>query len=216
MKTQLRITGLYDQRTIQLLKENNVYSIGFDLRPRSLNYIQSYRLVEMLKDVKLGTVYLLFENEKEFIVEDILKKVKEVYGGNLVLEFSDTQSKEYYDQFKTPYILTFDGYRGDLKSSCGDFFRGFTFDYSYLEGIHTRGYFDAWIVEYYRAIKFLERQIEHFLVRQWKSDIFPSLYELLDFDYVSLAICSDVEVCFRNVDLKLFGEQVDYIRKHNL
>lgn len=170
----------------------------------------------MLKDVKLGEVYLQFENEKNFIIEDILKKVRDVYGGKVILEFNDIQTKDYYDQFHTPYILTFDGYRGDLKGSCGKCFIGFTFDYNYLEGIHTRGYFDAWVVEYYRAIKFIERQIEHHLCRQWNSDIFPSLYELLDFDYVNLAICSDVEVCFRNVDLKLFEKQVDYIRKHNI
>ncbi len=92
---------------------------------------------------------------------------------------------------------------------------GFNFDYTYLEGIHTRGLFEKWVGEYYRAISFLNKQITHSLNRQWNSDIFPSLYELLDFDYVSLAISNEVEVCFRNVDLKLFKEQVDYIRKHS-
>lgn len=212
----MRITGLYDQRTIQLLKEQKIYSIGFDLRPRSLNFIQTHRLLELLKDVDLGSVYLHFENEKEFIIEDILKRVKDVYGGKLVLEFTDHQSKDFYDQFKLPYMLSFDGHRGDLKGSCGEYFCGFSFDYDYFEGIHMRGYFESWVTEYYRTISFLGRQIQHHLIRQWDSDIFPSLNELLDFDYVSLPICSEVEVCFRNVDLKLFEKQVDYIRKHNL
>lgn len=170
----------------------------------------------MLKEADLGTVYLQFENEKDFIILDILKRVREVFGGKLVLEFTDLQSKEFYDQFKVPYLLSFNGYRGDLKGSCGEYFLGFTFDYSYFEGIHMRGYFDSWVAEYYRTINFLQRQIEHHLVRRWDSDIFPSLIELLDFDYVSLAICSEVEICFRNVDLKVFEKQVDYIRKHNL
>lgn len=181
-----------------------------------MNFIQTHRIIDLLKDIELGTVYLQFENEKEFIIQDILKRVKDVYGGKLILEFTDLQSKEYYDQFDLPYLLSFDGHRGDLKGSCGDHFCGFTFDYDYFEGIHMRGYFDAWVTEYYRTISFLQRQIQHHLIRRWDSDIFPSLNELLDFDYVSLPICSEVEVCFRNVDLKLFEKQVDYIRKHNL
>ena len=215
MKAQLRITGIYDQRTIQLLNENKIYSLGLDLRPRSLNFVQSYRLVEMLSKQQLGEVYLHFENEKEFIIQDIIDKVRAVYGGKLILEFSDSLNKEFYDQFNLPYILKFDPYRGDLVNCCGENFSGFVFDYDHLETIHQRGLFDKWVGEYYRSISFLDKQIKHTLNRGWKSDIFPSLYEFLDFDYVSLCISSEVEVCFRNVDLKLFKEQVDYIRKHN-
>ena len=103
-----------------------------------------------------------------------------------------------------------------MKKCCGQYFTGFTFDYSFLDEIHLRGSFDRWVGEYYRSISFLDRQLIHYLNRQWDADIFPSLYELLDFDYVGLGITSDVEVCFRNVDLKLFAKQVEYIRKHNL
>ncbi len=216
MRTQLRITGLYDQRTIQLLKENKIYSLGFDLRPRSLSFIQSHRLVELLKDQQLGEIYLQFENERDFIINDIVTKISAVFSGKIILEFTDSQSLEYYDQFKRPYILSFDPYRGELKKCCGQYFTGFTFDYSFLDEIHLRGSFDRWVGEYYRSISFLDRQLIHYLNRQWDADIFPSLYELLDFDYVGLGITSDVEVCFRNVDLKLFEKQVEYIRKHNL
>ena len=73
----MRVTGLYDQRTIQLLKENKIYSLGFDLRPKSLNFIQSYRLIELLKEVQLGEVYLHFENEKDFIGIDFNIKSNE-------------------------------------------------------------------------------------------------------------------------------------------
>lgn len=215
MKGQMRVTGLYDQRTIQLLKENKIYSLGFDLRPKSLNFIQSYRLIELLKEVQLGEVYLHFENEKDFMIKDILEKVSEVYSGKVVLEFSDYQNKEYYDQFKKSYVLSFDVFRGDLRDCCGQYFHGFAFHYEYLEGIHSRGHFTNWITQYYRSLSFLNRQVSHYLCRQWDSDIFPSLFELLDFDYVSLSVNRDVEVCFRNVDLKLFSKQVDYIRKHN-
>lgn len=50
----------------------------------------------------------------------------------------------------------------------------------------------------------------------WGDDYFPSLFELFDFDFISLSIDSAVEVCFRNVDLTKLDQELGHIKQISL
>jgi hypothetical protein len=119
--TNLRIEGIYDSRTFQFLRAQGVGHFSFDLRPRSSNFIQIQKVVEMLEHaLPLGidgsqqnmqapcSFYLHFENEKDFVVHHILNEIQNVVGKaameNLYLEFSDTEGAQYYSQFQRPFF----------------------------------------------------------------------------------------------------------------
>lgn len=109
MNNRVNVAGIYNLDILKSAVSAGVEDFTFDLRPTSFNFIQEYILLELLEFINLRdkTIYLHFEGEADFVIQKILKDVRQVMAGlgKIQLLFSDLNSLEYYEQFQTPFHL---------------------------------------------------------------------------------------------------------------
>jgi hypothetical protein len=203
MQSIVKINGIYDERTIRCLIENQVYDYAFDLRPKSLNFIQTYKIAELLKRTQLANIYLRFDNEKDFVINKILDDLSShLVCKKLYLEFHDHQESSYYEQFNKPYFLHIDHPSKVTHSYLGgDNLAGACLDYDFLLDLYRYGDLSAFVADYYKILSNREESVITVLERKWGADIYPSICDFFDFKIMSLPIDSCVEINFRNVDL---------------
>ncbi len=199
MLCSLSICGVYDLRTLSFLKNQGIQYLSFDLRPRSLNFIQEYRLLEILKD-QVGFILILrFENEKDFIIKKILEAVKATYEGEILLHFSGEEETIFCDQFNCPYLKTLR--RLEEFEGPGVFQKGIVFPYFSFEDKFHSPSFEQDVAKFYSKLGKRSLDFLQVLEGDWDSNFAPSVSNLLDLDILQFSINDKVETCFRNVDL---------------
>lgn len=106
-RTSLRLEGPILPGTIHAAYQEGITHYLLDFRPRSLNFIQLYKVQEILQQFKNHFVsfYLLFENEKDFVIGKILEDlVPLVANCELYLEFWGDEDALFAAQFSRAYI----------------------------------------------------------------------------------------------------------------
>jgi len=202
-----KVDGIYDLRTIEQLLKLGVRRFSFDLRPRSLNFIQHYRVHEILKQIGLRhdlQFSFHFADENSMLIEKFLTDLQTIVGasqedwdrGLLLLEFSGREDFEILDQFERPYRWHLFKNADWGKASRARSMKGVTLNFNYLAESFEAGMIHSLCSNLHTIFS---KQTFH-LERQWDSNVFPSLLELFDFEDVALMIDQHVEVCFRNVD----------------
>jgi len=198
----IKLAGIYDKRTMKMGLELGLNSFEFDFRPTSFNFIQQYVLEEIVKDVQDHNpiIAIHFQNEANFMVDNILSSFKDS-SVSPRLVFSDTQNSTYYNSFKTPFYWHYstDGdVKGVLSSSYNE---GVILSYGLLEDLHHKGNLQAFISNFYtmmRSSGSMNKKIG--LKIDWDSNLAPSIFDLVDFDFIELSVNNKIEVCYRNVD----------------
>ena len=213
MASKTRFNGIYDKRTINFLKENRIFDFSLDFRARSLNFIQTYRACELLVGLDLFAVTMEFQNEKDFVIKKIISDLEEHHSGDkLILEFSGNENAQFFDSFKRPYNLVInDSSKIRTDYLCGEYLSGVVFDGDFLSLLHRNGALSSTIGHYFSLIKGKSLSINHLLYKQWNLDVFPTMTEYLDFDTVCVPIDSNIESCFRNVDLNRVKQELKHL-----
>jgi len=103
-KSQIKITGVFDEDSFSFFKNKGLFHYGFDLRPTSFNFIQEHALIPLVEKLSMGSITLLFENEKDFVIKRILDEISKKYSGEVSLEFYGKEDHTYFDSFSLPYI----------------------------------------------------------------------------------------------------------------
>lgn len=213
MSAEKRFSGIYDLRTLNFLSENNIRHYIFDFRPTSLNFLQEYKAVEFLNTLQTGQVFLLFRSEKSFMIERIYKSCRDVFGGEIFIEIEGTVDEAFTD-LSLPFYYRFLN-REELVTSRNIFTnshcRGHVYNYEMLKDLHENNNFLSWIKEYYQVIGTNSLSLKQDILLDWDSDIFPSLFEYLDFDSMTLPINHKIEVCYRNVDLNKVSNNIKHL-----
>lgn len=220
-RTSLKISGIYNQSTLEFLKENSgVQSFGFDLRPLSLNFIQHEILLEIMASQSEAGLkfYLLFYGEKDFAIHKFIDDLCDIFSEdfffqNILLEFADEKDFDWYLQFKKPFCLH---YHKDL-----DLKRAFS--HPLCRGIHfSQEDFKAnpSLQDIVKEIKQDQENLSKTnlsLEIDWEEVILDTLYDKIDWDFLTLGINNTVEVCYRHVDQKKLedGLQVVSHRFHH-
>jgi len=208
---KLRVSGIYDPETISYLKQFGVGDFVFDLRPTSFNFIQTYKVKEILEQSQLGldNFYLKFENEKDFVIHEIVKDIITT-DNSVVLEFSGNESLDFCEQFGVPYVWHFNetvNYEklGDMK---------------YLKMVSLKNDYLEWLNNYSDLYKFLgqfllklnpNQNIE--LNLDWHSSVMETLIDFFNFKFINYEINNKVEKSFRNVDLHLVSTHIEHTRR---
>ena len=92
MSTNIKVNGIYDVVTMKYFLEQGIFNVSFDLRPKSLNFIQTYLIASLLEQTEMSRCYLHFCDEKKFVIDKILEDLSSVIGRHsLYLEFSGHQ-----------------------------------------------------------------------------------------------------------------------------
>jgi hypothetical protein len=119
MDNRVNVAGIYNLEILKSSIANGVKNFTFDLRPSSFNFIQEYVLLELLEYISLRdtTIYLHFEGEADFVIQKIVKDIRQVMAsrGKLELIFSDNNSIDYYEQFQTPFHMVLKSNQVDPK-----------------------------------------------------------------------------------------------------
>lgn len=179
--------------------------MGFDFRPRSFNFIQQYKFLELLKDqaVHFDKIYLSFCDEKDFVIKKFVEDLIEsgVGSDQLVLEFSDSNPQEFYQQFNMPYIFHYNESNRNL-SPC-PLFRGVSIPACYLEEAENNNtllsFVNLLMTQYSSFLKVPDFKFQ--LDLDWDTEIYTAYLKYLPIEIFSFGINSKVEVCYRNVNL---------------
>jgi hypothetical protein len=204
------MAGVYDLRTIKSLQEKKVNHFAFDFRPRSLNFIQEHLCLKLLKSISFDHIYLQFENEKPYIIERIFKNVRDSFGGEVSVEVFGSLPEIETFHFPFFYNIKYESIPVEVVNHPN--LKGYSIDAKFLKLLKDNGSFEGWLNSFYTLNAARSSELVHILSRDWDDDIFPTLYDLLDFDLISLSINSKVELCYRNVDLKKLEQHLTYIR----
>tara|TARA_R110002049_G_scaffold90287_4_gene226389 strand:- start:419 stop:1087 length:669 start_codon:yes stop_codon:yes gene_type:complete len=210
-----KINGLYDSKTISELLKLGVRSFSFDFRPQSLNFVQHYRVIEILKEVGITNdkkFTFHFGNEFAPLIEkfisDLAAEVSvtadDWSNGLLSLEFSGREDFSVMDDFEVPYRWHL--YKGSNWGAAKNAknLRGVVLPFEYLEDSFEDGSLNSLCVNLHTVF----RSCEFHLERDWSSNVFSLLMDLFDFTDMSFPIDQNVEVCFRNVDTKKLASGV--------
>jgi hypothetical protein len=210
---RIKFNGIYDKRTVKFLNENHIFDFSLDFRPRSLNFIQIHLAQKITMLNTLSNFYLEFDNERDFIIKKVVEDLLvHTPKERLFLEFSDHQDSHFYEQFNCPYYLNIDSLSKITPSFlCGSNLKGVIFDGRFLASQHQNGTFASFVNSFYTIIKNNSIDLEICLFRDWTLDLFPSIDAYFDFDKICLPINSNIEKCFRNVDLNKIGSELKHL-----
>lgn len=208
---RIRIEGIYDERTFQILEEEAISDFSFDFRPKSFNFLQQYRFMEMMSlfHAPRRRYYCHFCNESPSVIEKITSDIqtelslsKSHWNESFFLEFSGDESPDFMESYGMPFFWHYSSdqpLEAVLECRC---LGGIILEYDFLHRLHEseqlydfREKFLELSVSFFR-----DRRGEFFLRRNWDSDIFPSLYEIFNFTAVSVPVDSKIELSYRQVD----------------
>ncbi|MBL7666013.1 MAG: hypothetical protein JNM93_12835 [Bacteriovoracaceae bacterium] len=202
---ELSVSGVYGPESLHLLMNLGIKRFCFDLRPLSLNFLQEYKLHQILKTYVTPNEQILiqFENEKTYVVEKILADLKKSpvldFSKQVSLEFSDTQDVEYYEQFGVPYYWHFSTKMNYQEFFHAPNFQGFIFQLKDL----IDWFQDGSLYTFFKSLNDQNVHKKHFnLCLPIQSNIPESMLDFLNFHSIELLINKSVEDSYRNINLE--------------
>ena len=205
-KVTYQLNGIYDERTIKAAKELGVNRFGFDFRPRSLNFIQQHLFLDLSKSF-LGSekIILEFENEKDFIIKKIVDDFKASFENEIVLSFNCDQDIEYYRSLECPFMIVFRPWFKAVDFYKIKNFRGFIFDEVFLRELYSANKIETFSANFHGHWYEAQRKNNYELIfhTSWDSDFEESILLYFDIDVHVVRIDTQVETCFRNVNLSI-------------
>lgn len=226
MNARLKITGVYDQKSIDLLEKEGVTSFGFDFRVRSFNFLQQYSFLDLIENnFQTNFQYdLIYQDEKDFIISKMIDDLDQLLNKsghnlrqmeNFRLHFTDAKGKEFYDSFKMPYIWEYHPMEDLDKMAKSEYLKGIVLPYDLLSDYHLKGEFHQFVANFLKKLAAggQRKNISLGLKCDWKTDFFPSLSEFLAFEFLQLPIDSTIEESYRHISPDLVKSSVGEMRK---
>lgn len=208
-KIDVRFEGLYDIRTMMFLKGQGLFNFSFDFRAKSFNFLQQYRFLEILeKSYNKNCIYFLqYQNERDFVIQKMLDDLKLNWSGRcnlheqFFLEFSDNQELNFYQQFDFPFYWHFQDRKDINELIKSNNLKGLVFNSKFFEEYINKGSWYGFLQSLFTIVPNIKMILStdfDFILSLAKRSI---NIELMGIDLLSFAIDSNVEVCYRNVNL---------------
>lgn len=215
MNLSLKIDGIYDLRTLLHLKSIGVRNLSFDFSPKSFSFIQrKVFLNDIIPHVELGdSLYLKFDHSKDPMIKSILEDIKNQRGHlektYIQLEKWDQDDLEYFENKQVYFVLN---YFSDSKILFSHkFLHGVILEYKMVYDLYIKNVFFNFVTNLLMQLKTSPNsELSLILNSDWDDELFASIVESLDFDLYSRAINGQVEVCYRNVDLKKIANEIHF------
>lgn len=218
MTQNFKIEGIYDQRTLKLLKARGLRNFGFNFSPKSFNFIQEHIFLNDLIPLldPSDRIHLHFTRSNDPMIPKVIEDLGKVgiQKENIYID-SDEWDKEALNLGINYYLNYYPEL--DLSLCNSPQFSGLIFNFSFFEELHHKGVLKNFIMNFYTHFKnYLTEDKQIILHVDWSDNVFPSLFDYLDFDLMSFSINSKIEICYRNVDLKKLTTEMDLIEKQTL
>lgn len=219
MVQKLRIEGIYDQRTLKHLKQNGMKDFCFDFSPKSFNFIQEYVFLEQL--IKLidssDNIFLHFSRSNDPMIAKLVLDLKKSGQSlsNVFFEFDEWSQEVTPQNFEQKYLLNFSKDL-DLSKMIGPNFSGFIFSFDFFEDLYRKNLLSTFANNFFtRFHSMLTPERLLILKSDWHSNLLASLFDLFEFNLLSMPINSKIEVCYRNVDLKKLSSEMEVLQKNS-
>lgn len=210
----VRVTGVYNSDIVMQLLAQGIRDIGFDIRPRSFNFIQLDAIHKILNEIPASNLkfFLRFENDKDFVVRELVDKLTGhgvIPGENLWVEYWGSETVEFCEQVGLPYIklLHDQNFQNWLSSSQ---LQGFVVNEMFLNSLGLKGDSFAFLGNFFDA---LPKEFIVDLSLDWNSEISKSLLEFYPFNNLCFHIDNQVENSYRNVNLQLIKQHIEHTQR---
>lgn len=220
---QLRLEGIYDQKTFDLLSQLSIKNFSFDMRPLGLNFFPQHLFLKLLSQSwRSGDRYFLhYAYEKDFVIEKMAEDLKQLFSpfnpfsGQLFLEFSDQKPLSFYEQFKLPFYWHYH-WEGEFHQILhSPLLQGVVLSCSFLQGLYQREdreHFFQSLSEMRR--KRDNRPLEFILAGDWDCTVAEGFLRQFSFDMLSLPINAQLELCYRQVDVEKMQQSVKLFKEN--
>jgi len=205
------LKGITNSNSILATDSIGMSQYTFDLRPKSFNFVQSRKIVEMISgDTKSRVYSLLFENEKDFVIKQLLTQINPSIGEeqNLFLEFAGITPLVECEKYEHDYIWHY--HDGEKIKNITDtkYLKRIVFRHSDLEYLSSNGELHGFFnlfSEYFDRI-FIEVQLN------WDSPIMFSIFEFFKIPLLSFEITDQVEIGYQNPDHDLIISHITNVK----
>ena len=219
MVQKLRIEGIYDKRTLLHLKSLGLKDFCFDFSPKSFNFIQEYVFLEQILIALSPTdrVFLHFKRSNDpmvlKLIDDLIKSGQNLE--NVYFEFDEWSSDLRPIDFNYNFLLNFSNDTDPMKLM-GKNFQGFIFNFNFFQELYQSNLLHNFAINFYTRYHTLIDDHRLMLLKiDWQNDLLASLFEYFEFNLISFPINSQIEICYRNVDLKKLSSEMEIFKKNN-
>lgn len=210
------VQGIYDERTLKIIKSEGINIFSFDFRPRSFNFIQEHIFLEIVKKnfSENDRLFLYFEKSNDYMISKLITDLKNYIPSmdNIYFIFDDIDLID--PNFEFNFYCT---YHDKLEKNIFNHSKcvGLFVEFKYFEHAINNHSLEKYTQNLmYRFSNLFTRNLEINLVLQFSDNLLSSLFAYLDFTYVALPISNDVEVCYRNVDQMKIKKELSIKRKY--
>ena len=217
-----KIDGIYDGSTFKNLYDLGIRNFGIDCRPRSFNFLQQYKFLELIEkyyqlDFKF---YLIYQNEQEFVIKKMIDDIKELMekktgiaslNNQFILEFLDHKDPKFYDAHNCPYFYHLDEIKEIPKIELMKNLTGIVLHNKILQQLHSGGIFNGFLKDFY---KYAPKNIPLMLFIDWNEEILTSALEFFTIHKIILPINSKVEISYRVVDFPKIKKVLPLYQKY--
>jgi len=220
MAYKVRIDGIYDQRTLKHLKLSGVKEFCFEFSPKSFNFVQEHIFLEQLVPLfsEGDKVFIHFNRSNDPMVKKLAEDMKQagVDLKNVFFEFDVWSAEMDPESFEYNYMLYFSNDQG-VSKGMGKHFCGFYFDFSFFEDLYHKNLLQRFASNFYTRFGPSIDDSQFFIMKMnWNSNLISSLFDLFEFNIIAMPINSDIEICYRNVDLKKLSKEMGLLNKNKI
>ena len=134
----LTLKGITNSSQVQCASEAGVNGYTFDLRPKSFNFIQLHKIQSICTEKFLTQINLLFDNEKDFVIKELARKLNEV-GVSTSLEFINVSDLVFLEKLGEEYSLYFNSSLSLKKIKECSNIKKIILEHQTLEEFHQKG-----------------------------------------------------------------------------
>lgn len=219
MGQNLRIEGIYDKRTVKYLKNQGLKDFCFDFSPKSFNFIQEYVFLEQILNLLDASdrIFLHFSRSNDPMVGKLINDLKksEKSLNNVFFEFDEWSKEASALDFEYNYLLNFSKDSDSLKL-VGRNFKGFIFNFEFFEELHRSNLLNNFASNFYTRFHSIINEKSFMVLKiDWNNNLLASLFDLFEFNLLSIPINSKIEVCYRNVDLNKLSSEMEVLQKYS-
>lgn len=206
----LRVSGIYDQQTIQFLKGLGIQKFTFDMRPISFNFVQSFKVIDMINQTyQYGDEYAFkFDLDKDFVISNIIERIETGAlnsTNNLAIEFCSSRTMKECDLYERPFIWHYDKHNSDdyLQNSL---LKTVVFKQEVIQQLELSQKLYPFMDNFFKRCP---TNINVEVEMDWTSPILSTLIDFFPINGLNYAINQRVEKSFRHVDLQLVGQHIE-------
>jgi hypothetical protein len=209
------LNGVYDLRTLKFLKNEGFKSFGFEFNPRSFNFIQEYKFLELYKNVldEFDTVFLHFISSDDLMISKLILDMKIIRPMENVFFVFDNITLQIAD-YEIYFIAI---YNHNLTRSLLDsnYFKGLILDHSIIEDTYNQAVLQNFCSNLMLRFPIIfNDDFKLILNLQWTDNIISSMFDFLEINAIQFNLNSDVEICYRNVDFTKLKSEFSLKKKY--